>query len=102
MRPRYAATEEKFLAGKEREKRGGRGLFAVAAAFDARSFHLETLGGVRLEMRANRGCCDSASTYREEVGELSRHQKNASSPPPCQHHYQNILIHQFSIHRMKS
>ena len=32
MRPRYAATEEKFLAGKEREKRGGRGLFAVAAA----------------------------------------------------------------------
>lgn len=73
MRPRYAATEEKFLAGKEREKRGGRGLFAVAAAFDARSFHLETLGGVRLEMRANRGCCDSASTQRRS--------KRVVSPP---------------------
>ena len=73
MRPRYAATEEKFLAGKEREKRGGRGLFAVAAAFDARSFHLETLGGVRLEMRANRGCCDSASTLRRS--------KRVVSPP---------------------
>lgn len=67
MRPRYAA-EEKFLAGKEREERGGRGLFAVAAAFDARSFHLETLGGVRLEMRANRGCCNSASAYLEVLG----------------------------------
>ena len=74
--PSFAAEENSWRQRKERKKEAVASLRAVAvAAFDARSFHLETLGGVRLEMRANRGC-NSASPRREPQG-VSPH----GSPP---------------------